>query len=398
MESNELISVDQARALIAANVEPLPFCLQSLETICGLTLAEDIYSPMDLPAFDQSSMDGYAIRKNDISETLIIQGESLAGDIHQLTLTDQQAIRIFTGAPIPLGADTVVMQEKVVTESGSIKIQDKKIEKGSFIRIKGAELKKGELVLKKGTQLSAPVTGLLASMGITQIPVYPIPGITIIVTGKELRKPGESLDFGQVYESNAVFLSAALKQTGISKIELAFVGDDLAMIKQQIAMALPKSEIIILTGGVSVGDYDFVRQALDENGVYCRFHKVKQRPGKPFYFGTIKNKIIFGMPGNPGSVITCYYEYVLPAIKHILQLPPQEEKTAFLKEEYYKVKGLTQFLKGYIDLDTVEILEAQESFRLRSFAEANCLVCLEEERIHYEQGETVRVNLLPTYY
>ena len=390
-----MLSVDQARIRIASCVNPLPMRLQTLETSLGLTLADDVHSPVDLPAFDQSSMDGYAIRHSDILETLRIQGEMEAGALHQQTLKSQQAFRIFTGAPVPVNADTVVMQEKVTAEADFIKVQDNSIEKGTHVRVKGAELQKGELVFEKGRRMTAPIIGLLASMGITHIPVYPRPAVSIITTGKELRKPGETLNFGQVYESNAYFLSAALEQIGIQQANLFEVDDDLALIKDHINHALPTSEIIILTGGVSVGDYDFVRKALDESGVLCQFHRVKQKPGKPFYFGTLNDKLVFGLPGNPGSVITCFYEYVLPAIRQMLQYPAPEPQTAVLKQPYEKVMGLTQFLKGYVAGGIVEILDAQESFRLRSFARANCLVSLDEQRNHYQQGERVRINTLP---
>ena len=390
-----MLSVDHARMRIASCVNPLPTRLQTLKTSLGLTLADDVYSPVDLPAFDQSSMDGYAIRHSDILETLRIQGEMEAGALHQQTLKSQQAFRIFTGAPVPVNADTVVMQEKVTAGADFIKVQDNSIEKGTHVRVKGAELQKGELVLEKGNRMTAPIIGLLASIGITHIPVYPRPAVSIITTGKELRKPGETLNFGQVYESNAYFLSAALEQIGIQQASLFEVDDDLALIKDRINQALPTSEIIILTGGVSVGDYDFVRKALDDSGVMCQFHRVKQKPGKPFYFGTLNDKLVFGLPGNPGSVITCFYEYVLPAIRQMLQYPAPEPQTAVLKQPYEKVMGLAQFLKGYVAGGIVEILDAQESFRLRSFARANCLVCLDEQRNHYQQGERVRINTLP---
>jgi len=138
-----------------------------------------------------------------------------------------------------------------------------------------------------------------------------------------------------------------------------------------------------------------VRRAADQLGVLCKFHKVKQKPGKPLYFGTKENTIIFGLPGNPASVVSCFYEYVLPALRLMLHLPPQELVSATLKREFRKVKGLTQFLKAYIEGGEVEILEAQESYRLRSFASANCLVALDENRLEYSKGEIVTVRLLP---
>jgi molybdopterin molybdotransferase len=395
MDSKEPISVEQARAIIAASVNPLPEVILAIEKTNGLTLAEDIYSPLDIPAYDQSSMDGYAIYIEDITETLTLQGVMQAGTPRQVQLERRQAMRIFTGAPLPSGADTVIMQEKVSAEPEQIKIEDWKIEKGTHVRMRGAELKKGELVLQKGTQISAPIIGLLASIGIIEIRICPPPFVTIITTGKELQKPGSTLNFGQVYESNAYFLSAALKQLSVQQLQLMYADDNLELIEQKISLALENSDIILLTGGISVGDFDFVRKATDRNGILCKFHKVKQKPGKPFYFGMKENKLVFGLPGNPASVITCFYEYVLSAIGYIIRRHPQVLTTAFLKDGYKKAAGLTQFLKGYAEGGIVEILEAQESFRLRSFSKANCLVCLDEHRVQYDKGEIVTINLLP---
>ncbi len=165
--------------------------------------------------------------------------------------------------------------------------------------------------------------------------------------------------------------------------------------ERELSFIINHYQLIIITGGVSVGDYDFVRQAADAAGIHCEFHRVKQKPGKPLYFGTKENKIIFGLPGNPASVVSCFYEYVLPAVRFMMHLPQEELLQARLKDDFKKVKGLTQFLKAYYADGEVEILEAQESYRLRSFATANCLVAMDENRLTYDKGEMVRVRLLP---
>ncbi len=395
MNSKEPITVAQARAIIAANVNPVPPAFYYIENTAGLTLAEDVYAPVSLPAFDQSSMDGYAIRFDEISETLTVQGESQAGAVSVMELQNHHAIRIFTGAPLPPGADTVIMQEKVFDAPDGLRIESGTTQRGANTRRAGAELKKGELILENGTKISPAITGLLASMGITGVLVFPPPSVCIIATGKELRKPGEFLQFGEVYESNAFFLNAALRKLCIGNIRIFYAPDDLSVIKDYLHNALNQADVILFTGGISIGNYDFVRQAADENGVQCRFHRVRQKPGKPFYFGTKQNKPVFALPGNPGSVITCFYEYILPALKHMMQQTAPEATTGILKESYHKVPGLTQFLKGYIEDGVVEILEAQESFRLRSFASANCLVNLDEDRTEYDEGEVVQINMIP---
>ena len=395
MESNELVSVSQARALIASSLPQIKPSLKELMHSTGLAAAEDIFSPLDIPAFDQSSMDGYAIYAEDIKGPLAVQGVIAAGDGNPELLQRNHAMRIFTGAPLPAGADTIVMQEKVVVDASGITVTDTDIGIGTHVRKLGSELKKGELVLKKGTVITAPVTGLLASLGISSISVYPRLAVCLIATGNELQMPGQPLERGQVYESNIYFLQAALKPYAENLKSALYVRDDLEAIQEALAGALRDNDMVILTGGVSVGDYDFVRKAADQLGIHCKFHKVKQKPGKPLYFGTMENKIIFGLPGNPASVVSCFYEYVLPAVRYMLHLPQEELVTAVLKDNFKKVKGLTQFLKAYFEEGEVEILEAQESYRQRSFAIANCLVALDENRLDYEKGETVMVRLLP---
>jgi molybdopterin molybdotransferase len=395
MEPNELVSVEQARALIAASISRVQPAVREVMHSTGLAVAENIFSPLDIPAFDQSSMDGYAIYSEDIKGLLPVQGIMAAGHAQPETLQRNHAMRIFTGAPLPDGSDTIVMQEKVIVHSSGIQVTDPDIEKGTHVRKSGSELKKDELVIKKETVITAPVAGLLASLGICSVKVYPRLSICIMATGNELQMPGMPLLPGQVYESNNSFLMAALKPFAETLKSGLYVQDNLEMMQLLLSENMKYSDLIIVTGGVSVGDYDFVRQAADRAGIHCKFHRVKQKPGKPLYFGTKENKIIFGLPGNPASVVSCFYEYVLPAIRFMLHLPQEELLTAALKNDFKKVKGLTQFLKAYFADAEVEILEAQESYRLRSFSTANCLVALDENRLSYDKGEMVTVRLLP---
>ena len=395
METAELVSVDQARALIASSVSRVHPVEKELMHSTGLAIADDIFSPLDIPAFDQSSMDGYAVFAEDLRWPMKLQGVVAAGHAQPETLERNHAMRIFTGAPLPAGADTIVMQEKVVAEESGIHVTDPHIEKGTHVRKRGSEIKKGELVIKKGTVITAPVSGLIASLGINSVSVYPRLSICLMATGNELQAPGQPLDPGKVYESNNSFLMAAVKPYTEILQAATYIDDSLEMIQRVLSANIASYDLVLITGGVSVGDYDFVRRAADNVGVHCKFHRVKQKPGKPLYFGMKDNKIVFGLPGNPASVVSCFYEYVLPAIRFILHLPQEELVSAILKNDFKKVKGLTQFLKAYIEDDEVEILEAQESYRLRSFASANCLVALDENRVGYEKGENVMVRLLP---
>jgi len=398
-----MISVTEAKKIIRENVVVSGSITLPIDEVAGAILANDLYATVDIPAFPQSSMDGYAFLFNDwkTKKKIVIEGEMAAGDGKVVTLDPGRAIRIFTGAAVPPGADTVIMQEKVkinsLTGSGNqLIIEDESIQQGANVRTQGSEIKTGELALKKGNYLSPAAIGFLAGIGINKVDVYPKPSISIIVTGKELQQPGNPLQYGQVYESNSFALKAALEQLNITNIKIKWADDDLEILETILADALQQSDMVLLTGGISAGDYDFVLQAATECGVQKLFHKVKQRPGKPLYFGVKGNKPVFGLPGNPSSVLTCFYEYVIPALE---KLSNKENiikvMRAPLAKAFQKTTNLTHFLKGFYDGNTALPLDAQESYRLSSFAKANCLVQINEEATLCNEGDLVEVHLLP---
>jgi molybdopterin molybdotransferase len=270
------------------------------------------------------------------------------------------------------------------------------MQQGVNVRLKGSEIKAGDLAVAKESLLMPAAIGFLAGIGMTEVLVYPYPVVSIIVTGNELLTPGQPLKPGQVYESNSFSLQAALRQLDITDVKIYKAEDTLETVKRVLNDALQNSHVVFLTGGVSVGDYDFVAAAAKENGIEKIFHKIKQKPGKPFYFGKKEKKLVFGLPGNPASVLTCFYEYVEPALKQMVK-----QKTGLkmmkvpLAEPFKKAAGLTHFLKGFFDGKTATALHAQESYRLSSFANANCLVKIEEEVTACEKGELVEIHLLP---
>ncbi|MBC7423138.1 MAG: molybdopterin molybdotransferase MoeA [Ferruginibacter sp.] len=391
-----MVSVEEAKKIVVDNVPASKAILLPLQQAAGLVVAQDVYATIDIPAFEQSSMDGYAIRFQDKEMPLKVTGEMAAGTPQQLQLQAGEAVRIFTGAPLPQGADTVVMQEKVNLQNGLLVIKDATLKHGSNVRNKGAEIKAGSLAIPQGCYLSPAAIGFLAGIGIVHVMVYPMPTVTIILTGKELQTPGNQLLTGQVYESNSYSLTAALQQAGIKNILVHQVDDDLTIVKNKLDIALANSDIILLTGGVSVGDYDFVVPATRLCAISQHFHKVKQKPGKPLFFGTKNNTLVFGLPGNPSAVLSCFYNYVLPAIELFAHKKSSVQKVeGRLAKDYPKPKGLTQFLKGAYSNATAMPLSAQESFQLSSFAQADCLICLEEAHGDYLAGELVQVLLLP---
>ncbi len=393
-----MISVQAAKKIISENVSSLEPIILQLQDSAGLILAEDVYATTDIPAFPQSSMDGYAFSFEGWKQhkKLKIAGEVAAGNNETFTLAPGNAVRIFTGAAVPAGADTVIMQEKTQVENGELKIEDEMLQQGNSVRSKGSEIKAGELALEKESILSPAAIGFLAGIGITDVKVYPNPAISIIITGNELQQPGKPLQHGQVYESNSFALKAVLEQRSIHNIQILYATDKSEIVTATLKKALEQSDVVLLTGGISVGDYDFVLRAATECGVEKLFHKIKQRPGKPLYFGKKENKLIFGLPGNPSSVLTCFYQYVFPALEKLSKRKLNLQALRVpLGKAFRKAAGLTHFLKGSYDGKTAIALDAQESFRLSSFAKANCLIQIEEDVMSLNEGELVDVYLLP---
>lgn len=392
-----MISVATARQLVAENTDRMAPQVILLKNALGKMLAVDIRAETDVPAFPQSAMDGYAFSFDDWHKggALKITGEMAAGAGKEQFVVKGEAIRIFTGAPVPSTVNTVVMQEKTRVIADGLLIEDELLTRAANIRPAGSEIKKGELALKAGARLTPAAIGFLASIGISQVVVYPDPVITIIITGDELQEPGEALKYGQVYESNSYTLSAALANVGLSKVQVVKVKDNPRDLTSAMKRALEGSDLVLLTGGVSVGDYDFVIKAAEDCKVQTIFHKIKQRPGKPLFFGKKEPAILFGLPGNPSSVLTCFYMYVLSALELLTQRPLSLKTLQVpLINSYTKQHTLTHFLKGWYNGAGVSILDAQESYRLSSFAQANCLVELDIDARLYGEGEKVVIHLL----
>lgn len=355
----------------------------------GLVLAEDVYSPMNMPPFRQSAMDGYAIIYSN-QKVLKVIDEIQAGAAKKVLLTEGEAARIFTGAKMPENADTVVIQEDVIRQNDEIIIQN--IPKPSAnVRPIGEQIKSGEIALQKGTILNEASIGFLAGLGIEKVNVYKTPKVRILVTGNELQQLGKKLVEGQIYESNSVTLKIALKRFGIKKIKISRVEDTLSSTTKAISACLKKADIVLISGGISVGDYDFVKEALHQNGVEEIFYKVNQKPGKPLWFGKKKSKFVFALPGNPASSLTCFYIYVLPLLKAQMgfekfHLP---RATACASSDINNSTGKTLFLKGNVSDSKAEALTGQASSMLRSFAESNALLMVPKGKEIIKKGEEI---------
>ena len=384
-----MITVGEGKKLIQETISNENTIEIEISNAVGYALANDIFAPIHFPSFRQSAMDGYAICYEDflLSKTFIVQDEIQAGDNSTILLEKGKAIRIFTGAKVPDGADTVVQQE-ATEEIPTIKYPNSKtinIQLATFnsnIRSVGSQCKYNDLILKKGTSLQAGTISLLANVGIQKINVFKKPRICILNTGKELLKLSELLQDGKVFESNSFSLVHVLKQMHLNITEINWVDDDLEKTIKAVEQALLQSDFLLVTGGVSVGDYDFVLESLKQNNVEIIFHKLKQKPGKPLLFGKQENKYIFGLPGNPASVLTCFYQYVYPALRQYIGFSAVDllKINLPISNSYSKKAGFSHFLKAIVHEDSVEILDHQESYKMNSFAIANALVEIHAEK------------------
>ncbi len=390
-----MISVDEALSFInthtsslAKQVLPLPQCL-------GYVLAEDIFSPIDSPPFPQSAMDGYALEWESIEahKPIPVQGLVQTGDTENKQLPKGSALRIFTGAPLPLDADTVVMQEHVHIKDGFLTLINPAQTKGSHIRKEGSQINKAALAVSSGCIINAGIVGFLAGLGITHISVVPKPKIGIIVTGKELVQPGNELLYGQIYESNSLMLKTALLEGGFDVLTIETVDDVPSLIEKAIQKAIETCDIILLTGGVSVGDFDFVSQAVLANKAEIIFHKIKQKPGKPLLFARKNNVPIFGLPGNPASMLHCFQTYVIPCLQKLSGKPfiiTQGDKMP-INTPYNKKAGLTHFMKGIVKNGEVSLLNNQESYKLNPFVISEVIVKIPEDKEQVNKGDLVEV-------
>ena len=391
-----MISVTQAIKIVQNNIKPtINSELIEVSKASRYVLFYDVVSKINMPPFRQSAMDGYALHLHDELHYRLI-GEVKAGDKTHPILKKGEAVRIFTGAPVPDTANAIIMQERVNVNNNSIQI-DETVSVNTNIRPLGEQVVKDQIALKKGTLLTPAAIGFLTSLGIEKIEVYKKPSIAILVTGNELVKAGTALKYGQIYESNAPMLSSVLVALGFQQITNYKVVDNYQDTLKSLETIISNHDVILVSGGISVGDYDFVGRALKELGVTELFYKVKQKPGKPLFFGKKENKIIFALPGNPGAALTCFYIYVQLALHKLsgnLNFSATRIK-AKSESNFIKKGDRAQFLKAIYKTSSVEILDGQNSSMLQTFASGNALVYLSEEKDSININDEVEVILLP---
>lgn len=384
----------------------------SLVKAQGRVLAQDVVSPIDLPVFDNSAMDGFAVILGDLVDasleapvTLNVVEAVWAGKTPEAILHSGDCVRIMTGAMITQGADAVVMKEKVRAEGNHV-VFSAPTKPGENIRRCGEEIRRGDLLLKAGTSLTPAAMGLLASVGINQVSVVSLPKIAIIPTGSELTLPGEKLFGAQIYESNSYALAAAINQIGLTSQVFPPVRDDPHLLRDVFKQALTTCSYVLVTGGVSVGDFDHGKNIFSELGVTEIFWQVAQKPGKPLYFGRRGTTNVFGLPGNPASTLTCFYEYVLPALRKSSGVPFSEnrsggwgceESLAQLENDVKKKPGFMTFLRGLTKTLpdgrlSVRVLQGQESHKMSSFAVSDVIVLVDESTEYLPEGSRVRIH------
>jgi molybdopterin molybdotransferase len=316
-----MLSVAEAQSLIFQQTQPLPAETVPLSPAAlGLVLAEDVASDVDMPPFDKALMDGYAVRAADLPDgqgTVTVTDEITAGQTPARAVAAGEAARIMTGAPIPPGADAVVVVERTRLDGSRVRIEDRPPQPGQNILPRAREMRRGDTVLKAGAVLRPQEIGVLATVGRTAVTVYPAPDVAVLSTGDEVVDASEVPGPGQIRNGNGPMLSAQVVRAGGMSRYLGIVCDRLESLRPRVTEGL-RSPVLVLSGGVSAGKLDLVPGVLEELGVRPHFHKVEMKPGKPVFFGTRENTLVFGLPGNPVSALVCFELFVRPAIRKLM--------------------------------------------------------------------------------
>lgn len=394
------LAVEEARRRLLALLEPVHGVEQvPLQEALGRVLAETVVSPLDVPGHDNSAMDGYALRQADLGGgPLRMIGTVFAGHPMTQTVGPGQCARIFTGAPLPPGTDTVVMQEHVtVGADGRIRVQ-REPKPGENVRRAGEDLRRGEKALAAGSVLRPAEMGLLASLGQAVVAVRRRPRVAMAATGDELVPLGQPLGPGQIHDSNSYTLHGMLARLGVEVIDLGILRDDPVVLARVLGDAAGQVDALVTTGGVSVGDADHVTEVLRELGE-VHFWKIAMRPGRPLAFGRIGRAWFFGLPGNPVSVMATFHQIVQPALLRLMGRDPSMPLTvrARLQAGLKKKPGRLEFQRGVLSQAEGGELQvtstgAQGSGMLHSMSRANCFILLPQDSGPVAEGEWVEVQ------
>ncbi len=394
-----MIDIDNAVNIICKNANKLPLEKKDILSCLNKVLAEDIYSKDNLPPFDKSAMDGYAVKSEDTkncdAQKIIkfdIRGLIKAGDFCEKELRSGQAFKIMTGAPLPKGADAVIEIEKVEVEDNILKIFQVVDKDNNVIKL-GEEIRAGELALKAGSTIRPVEIGLLASLGYSSVNVYKSPTIALIITGDELIDINSKLQRGKIRNSNEYSLKALIKNLGAEILSLGIVPDEKDKLKEKVKYALENADIVITSGGASIGDFDFVDNILKEIEADIKYTSVAIKPGKPVTFAIYKEKLFFSLPGNPLSLITTFEEFVKPAIEKMMgkQIEDKGIFSVILTEDFKVKKGRKKYVYVEIKEDNGKHyaykIGSQCSNHLMTMSKANGIIIIPDECENVKAGE-----------
>ncbi|MED5523744.1 MAG: gephyrin-like molybdotransferase Glp [Pseudomonadota bacterium] len=394
--NNPLLPVTDALSQMLSRVEPSSQTESvALDKALGRVLSGDVVAGFSVPGFDNSAMDGYALRFTDLTEgaALTLCGEALAGHPYSGELPQGGCVRIMTGAVIPQGADTVVMQELALVDGNSVRFSAAP-RQGDNVRLKGEDIQEGSTILKKGHRLQPADIGLLASLGQGQLKVHKRLKVAVISTGDELRLPGEPLAEGQLYDSNRFLIKAMLERFGADVLDLGLVADDPLQIEAAIKRAVAEADVLVTSAGMSVGSADHTRQILEKMGE-IGFWKVAIKPGKPFAFGKLGDCWFFGLPGNPVAAAVTLDQLVQPVLKALTGELAAEAHgwQATTVDKLKKQPGRTDYQRGFFWQEDGRLMVRstgnQNSGVLSSVAYANCYILLGKDAGSVEAGAGV---------
>ncbi|MEJ2566817.1 MAG: molybdopterin molybdotransferase MoeA [Gammaproteobacteria bacterium] len=396
------LTVADARRQILSLIQPLPDREQvSLKEGLDRVLGEDLHAPFNIPPWDNSAMDGYAVRSADLPTSgrrqLTLIGTAMAGSPFHGHVAPGQCVRIMTGGVIPRGCDTVIMQEQVTRENDMVTVNEGH-EAGRHVRRAGEDIAEGQRVFNAGRRLSAADIGLLASLGIERVSVRRRPRVAFFSTGDELRALGDTLDEGAIYDSNRYVLYGVLRRIGVELVEMDIVRDKREALHTALMQASSQADLVITSGGASVGDADFVRDGLASLGE-LQFWKVGVKPGRPLAFGRIGDAWFFGLPGNPVSTMVTYYQFVQPALRRLEgeDAPPPLQFKVTCVTALQKAPGRMEFQRGILEFNAagetvVRTTGGQNSNLLSSMSKANCFIVLPAEWGDVPAGSLVEVQ------
>ena len=396
-----MLSVDEGRSRILDQIKPLdnPQTVE-LKQARGHIVHTDILSPVNVPQHTNSAMDGYAIRGTDIDlNSYTVVGQVLAGHHYPHPLQIGEAVRIMTGAPVPQHADTVIMREQAQQDGDTVtfNLAMGAIKAGQNVRLAGEDLAIDQIAVAKGQTITAPELGMVASLGLDKITINSPIRVAIFSTGDEVQAPGEAQQQNCIYDSNRYSLFALLTPLGCEVVDLGIIEDSETALEATLRQASQQADMILSSGGVSVGDADYIKTVLDKLGK-IDFWRINMRPGRPLAFGHIDNIPFFGLPGNPVAVMVTFLQFVEPAIRKQQGYPHWQPQTytAIAAEPLRSRLGRTEYLRGYFNWDangrlTVKSIGSQGSGILRSMSEANCLIEIPPQQEHANIGDKVTV-------